>query len=140
MRQDKKRADTAYKIKILRIMSAYAAIMLAMLAAAIFIPRKAQTPSDKSEAAETPAAVTEYVYIRADGTAEDGESAATEEVVYTVREHEGQIGIFLSDGTLAGILDVNVKTLPEADRRLLGEGIEVSGKKRLNSLIEDYTG
>lgn len=139
MKQDKK-TDTAYKIRFLRIMSAYAVIMLAMLTAVIFIPSKTQALAESTEKTESTAAETEYVYIRADTFSESNESTASEETVYTVREHKGQIGIFLSDGTLIGVLDVNVKSLPEADRRLLGEGIEVLGKKRLNSLIEDYTG
>lgn len=141
MKQEKKRADAAYRIRLLRMMSLYAVIMLAMLAAAILIiPSRTQALPEKEAEAESTDAETEYIYIRADSAQDSGDSTAAEETVYTVREYRGQIGIFLSDGTLMDVLDVNIKSLPEADRRLLGEGIEVLGKKRLNSLIEDYTG
>ena len=48
-------------------------------------------------------------------------------------------GIFKKDGTLLYVLDTYIKTLPEADRVLLGEGIPIETKSQLYSLIEDYT-
>ena len=58
---------------------------------------------------------------------------------YLVKEYRGQIGIFSADGTLLESLDTYIKTLPEADRTLLGEGIWVETREALNSLIEDYS-
>lgn len=58
---------------------------------------------------------------------------------FLVKEYRGQIGIFSADGTLLEILDTYVKTLPEADRALLGEGISVKTREELNSLVEDYS-
>lgn len=59
--------------------------------------------------------------------------------VYTVRAYEGHIGIFLNDSsTPFQELDVDVGMLPEADQILLRDGIRVTDRSRLNSLIEDY--
>ena len=44
-----------------------------------------------------------------------------------------------SENTLLRIIEVYTKTLPEADRRLLGEGFEIVGDDQLNSIIEDYS-
>ena len=81
-----------------------------------------------------------YVYLppaeqESEPTSPDSEEAPG----YLVKEYRGQIGIFSSDGTLLEILDTYIKTLPEADRTLLGEGIWVESRKALNSLIEDYS-
>ena len=35
-------------------------------------------------------------------------------------------------------VDVAVELLPEADRKMLAAGITVSGRERLNSVLEDY--
>ena len=49
-----------------------------------------------------------------------------------------KIGVFSEDGSLVMVIDVYVKTLPEADKRLLGEGFEVVGRSALNAVVEDY--
>lgn len=56
-----------------------------------------------------------------------------------MRESEGRIAIYTSDGYLVRILDVSVDTLPEADRKALRDGISVSSWKELLALIQDYT-
>lgn len=59
---------------------------------------------------------------------------------YLVRTCEGQIGIY--DGTgavLYEILDIDVRTLPAADRAMLDAGIIVTGEAALRSLTEDYS-
>lgn len=58
---------------------------------------------------------------------------------WIVREYEGKIGIFLTDGTLTAVLDTYVKTLPKADQMLLGEGIVVYTQSELNAVVEDYS-
>jgi hypothetical protein len=82
--------------------------------------------------------ITEYVYV--DRPTED--STQTYETIteqtYVVREYMQRIGIFLTDGTLVKVIEVNTKTLPEADRRLLEEGFQIVGKQQLYSIIEDY--
>ena len=37
------------------------------------------------------------------------------------------------------VIDTYIKTLPEKDRLLLGEGMEISDKKALISIIEAYS-
>ena len=89
-----------------------------------------------------PATKTEEIYVYLPQTEEQNEESASTEPEhqgFLVKEHHGQIGIFLSDGTLIEILDTYVKTLPEADRALLGEGIWVETRAALNALIEDYS-
>lgn len=59
---------------------------------------------------------------------------------YLVRTCEGQIGVY--DGTgavLYEILDIDVRTLPAADRAMLDAGIIVTGEAALRSLTEDYS-
>ena len=83
---------------------------------------------------------TEYVYVVKDEI-KDTETETTEkEKIYLVREHMNKIGIFDESGTLIKVLEVYIKTLPEADKRMLDEGFEVIGEKQLNAIIEDYDG
>ena len=58
---------------------------------------------------------------------------------YFVKEYMGMIGIFDEENTLLRIIEVYTKTLPEADRKLLEEGIVIRSKKEYNALMEDYT-
>ena len=87
-----------------------------------------------------PTKETEYVYI-----SDDSEQIPTEEPKpitesgWIVKEHMGKIGIFQKDGTLLQVLDTYVKTLPEADQTLLGEGFEILTQSELNAIIEDYS-
>lgn len=71
-------------------------------------------------------------------------SAGTEETdvlydAFCVREVNGKIGIYTSDGYLIRLLDVQVETLPEADREALSKGICVNSWRELISMIQDYT-
>ena len=53
---------------------------------------------------------------------------------------EGKIGVYNADATLLyEILDVDIRTLPAADRAMLSEGIVVCGEAALRALAEDYT-
>ena len=59
---------------------------------------------------------------------------------YLVRTCEGLVGVY--DGTgavLYEILDIDVRTLPAADRAMLDAGILVTGEAALRSLTEDYS-
>ncbi len=57
-----------------------------------------------------------------------------------LHEHEGIIGIFDSkEKNLLGTINVSVKTLPEADRKQLLEGIVVKDANKFISLFEDYS-
>ncbi len=133
---DKK--TSSYRIKLLRIMTVYSLIMLTALIFALSLPREKVTQIQNES--DTPHVIqTEYVYVKIeDSTLSGSESALPEDTVYIVKEYMGKIGIFLEDGTLYRVLEVYVKTLPEADKRLLGEGIEVVGRQALSDLMQDY--
>ena len=132
---------TSERIIILRVMAVYAVAMLGLLLTALLlrIPSKEPTPQKIIQTVVEK----EYVYLTqedADTQYNEGTDTSTShDETYTVREYFGRIGIFKSDGALMRVLEVYVKTLPEADKRLLGEGFEIVGKKQLNSIIEDYT-
>ena len=57
---------------------------------------------------------------------------------FFLRESNGVIGVYTTDGTLLHLLDVSVNTLPSADREALKKGIKVSSWRELISLIQDY--
>ena len=57
-----------------------------------------------------------------------------------LREHNGIIGVFSTDGKLIGEISVAVVTLPSAERQKLAQGISVDSPELLASLIESYTG
>ena len=76
-----------------------------------------------------------YVYV----TDEIKESETESFAEWKVAEYNGRIGIFSSDGTLLQMLETYVKTLPEADRTALREGILISSEEELYSVIEAYT-
>ena len=57
-----------------------------------------------------------------------------------IRAHEERIGVFKLNGELEYMIDVYLITLPDADQRLLTNGIYISDPKQLDAFIEDYTG
>ena len=56
-----------------------------------------------------------------------------------IRSYDGRIGIFDESGSLLYVLETYIKTLPKADRDLLGEGIYANDSKELNKLLEAYS-
>lgn len=64
---------------------------------------------------------------------------AAEKTRYLMREHEGNVAVFNEDGSLYRVFDVSVSLLPEYDRLLLENGIEIEGEEELRARIEDYT-
>lgn len=58
---------------------------------------------------------------------------------FVLRESNGMIGVFSADGKLLETINVIIKTLPAKDRQMLSEGITVSSREELFSLIQDYT-
>ena len=78
-----------------------------------------------------------------ESTKEPDESTVPVDILcdsFCMRESEGKIAIYTSDGYLVRQLDIAVDTLPEADRNALRDGICVSSWKELLALIQDYTG
>ena len=57
---------------------------------------------------------------------------------FCMREVNGRIAIYTADGYLIRLLDVSVKTLPEADQAALREGICVSSWKEILALMQDF--
>ena len=64
---------------------------------------------------------------------------SSSQTVYIVRVYKGQIGVFAeNEETPSQIVDVPVDILPEADQKMLKDGITVRGEDKLNSILEDY--
>lgn len=59
---------------------------------------------------------------------------------WVIRSYEDRIGVFDLNGELEFVADVYIMTLPEADRKLLEQGIYVHGEHQLTAIMEDYTG
>ena len=59
---------------------------------------------------------------------------------FCMREINGKIAIYTSDGYLVRLLDICVETLPHADQQALQQGIEVSSWKEILALIQDFGG
>lgn len=58
---------------------------------------------------------------------------------FFIKERDGKIGIFDSQGMLLRTLEVYTKTLPEEEQLAIREGFGVSSEKELYSLIEVYS-
>lgn len=58
---------------------------------------------------------------------------------FCVREVNGKIGVYTSEGYLIRLLDVAVETLPQADREALKSGILVSSWQELIAVMQDYS-
>jgi len=99
---------------------------------ATFLIMTANQPKIKHEPSDTEVL---YVYVTDEIKESETESFAEGKVA----EYNGRIGIFSSDGTLLQMLETYVKTLPEADRTALREGILISSEEELYSVIEAYT-
>lgn len=58
--------------------------------------------------------------------------------IYIVKELDGFIAVFDGNGGLLKMTDINTKTLPASDRKLLKEGITVSESEELYEVLSDY--
>lgn len=57
---------------------------------------------------------------------------------FFLQTYNGRIGVFTGEGYLMRTLDVDIRTLPSADRAALENGIRVGSWKELVSRIEDF--
>ena len=64
-------------------------------------------------------------------------NASTER--FCVREYNGKIAIYNTEGNMIHWLDTNVSLLPAKDREVLAAGIQVESVEGLIALIEDYS-
>lgn len=128
------------RTRILAITWIYALILLSILLLSVSVLTLALR---RSRSAEERVEST-YVYVKQEDDQTEVPITETEppleEGGWIMQTYSNRIGIFKQDGTLLHVLDIYVKTLPEADRRLLGEGIPVQTRAELYALIEDYTG
>lgn len=59
---------------------------------------------------------------------------------YTISEYKGKIAVFRSGENIPiDIFDVYVSTLPQHDKTLIQQGIEIKTPEELQKIIEDYT-
>lgn len=75
-------------------------------------------------------------------SAPDPQTASTEASVggYVLREYDGAIGVFVSGSKVPlSVIDIDVRTLPDADRTALANGIFAADEDELNRRIEDYS-
>ena len=56
---------------------------------------------------------------------------------YLLKEYDGILAVY-KDNDLQYTVDIYVFTLPEADKKLLSQGIEVSSEHELNDIISSY--
>ena len=80
-----------------------------------------------------------YIYLSQEEDDSSKETDEAQSVGWILKAYQERIGIFREDGSLEDILDVQIKTLPKADRDLLEEGIYAPDRITLESLIEDYS-
>ena len=95
--------------------------------------------SKLSQARENDIYEKKYVYVEVTSHIPTANDQPEEKTLFIVKEYFGQIGIFDADGSLINVIEIYTKTLPEVDRILLREGIELSSKEALDALIEDYS-
>lgn len=96
-------------------------------------------PTQVSKVIET-VVQTEHIYVFLGPQQTDpAQTESFDKKQWTVREYGEKIGVFDEADELIDIIDVYTKTLPEADRLMLKEGIVIDSEKELNSLIEDYS-
>lgn len=116
-------------------------LMLSILFITLLTTRKNETILKDEQSSDQIQLQSEYIYVYVMPESSESETFDTNIASgWIIREHEGQIGIFTSDNVLINTLNVYIKTLPIADRDLLREGIEVTTRKELLEIIEDYSG
>ena len=91
-------------------------------------------------AATAMAAIEKYSNIEKELFSQAISNTVQTEESYVVKDVDGLIGVFDSDGRLLYTLDVYTKTLPAADRALLKKGISASNRKELYEILGDYDG
>lgn len=67
-------------------------------------------------------------------------SCAIEEAEFVLREYDGCIGVFSpqSDDGPITVTDIETRSLREADREIVKNGIAVADREELLSLLEDF--
>ena len=119
----------------------YCLLLIVLCAVSVsFVKRSASLDFGTEIDEQTQAEEIVYVPVFVESESESGEESTLQNEIFTLKSYKGKIGIFDSSAKLIDVIEVYVKTLPSTDRRMLEEGIEVSGREALISAIEDYTG
>ena len=119
----------------------YCLLLIVLSAVSVsFVKRSASLDFGTEIDEQTLAEEIVYVPVFVESESESGEESTLQNEIFTLKSYKGKIGIFDSSAKLIDVIEVYVKTLPSTDRRMLEEGIEVSGREALISAIEDYTG
>lgn len=81
-----------------------------------------------------------YLTVDAVGTGNNDSSNNQSQIVYTVKEYEGKIAVFIGDNeSPERILESpSIRDLPQYDRDLLKIGIPAYSEAELNTILEDY--
>lgn len=66
----------------------------------------------------------------------EAEADTSAAIIYTIKIHDGIIGVFDNDGHLIETVNVVVITLPTADREALDQGITACGTEELRKILE----
>ena len=136
MKAKKEGARGAWRFAVI-----YAICFLLLLIATTQMLLGALRKSAKEQVPSEPESI--YVYMPQESTEEDPKESEPlpEEPSegYLVKEYQGKIGIFSTDGLLLEIIDTYVKTLPKSDQNLLKEGIYLEDERELLELIQDYS-
>lgn len=69
------------------------------------------------------------------------QSEEYEETLYTLKDYNGQIALFINDNKMPSELyNIFTKSLPETDANALKEGVTAENKNELSVLLEEYLG
>ena len=118
------------KIKSVYIyLSSLSIIFLCLILTTFFLfssHLKSKSPAEKDSE-------TIYVYLASPESDSESQTAS-----FLIKERDGKIGIFDSEGKLLRIIETYIKSLPEAERTAIEEGYDVYSEKELYSIIEAY--
>ncbi len=76
-----------------------------------------------------------------DGSADPPANDMAADVLYnrfTLKEHNGKVGVYSEEGYLIRTFDISVSTLPREAREALESGVTFHSWRELIELIEDY--
>ena len=84
----------------------------------------------------TPQSINDNIIVENDDTAQDAEIF---EALFILGENNGRLAVLSPDRqTVYETFDVYINTLPDYDKNLLKNGIEIKTAEQLYSLLEDY--
>ena len=122
------------------IVTLYILVMLIVCVVAITNVNNNNPNEIKKMDTEDEEPIKEINYLPVYPEKEPSESVEEAATVYHIQSYQGMLGVFSESGALLRIIDINIKSLPKADRDLLEKGFSVEGESALLSIFEDYTG